>query len=156
MKLSKNIEKTLLINVFIMLSMVINFSYSQLAQNQMLAFPNTYESATSQEALKVANFTAPLMSKSLFERDPKRKLRKHDFLEIFRYGLYQLTRGETEQIFGFADSNHDDMIDNDEWEAFTVLYILPFEACDDNKSYIMEPKEFEICFGKDPKSTDYF
>ena len=153
MKLSKNIEKTLLINVFIMLSMVINFSYSQLAQNQMLAFPNTYESATSQEALKVANFTAPLMSKSLFERDPKRKLRKHDFLEIFRYGLYQLTRGETEQIFGFADSNHDDMIDNDEWEAFTVLYILPFEACDDNKSYIMEPKEFEICFGKDPKST---
>jgi len=93
------------------------------------------------------------MSRSLFERDPKRKLRKTDFLEIFRYGLYQLTRGETEQIFSFADLNHDDMIDSDEWNAFTTLYILPFEACDLNKSYIIEAKEFGECFDKDPKST---
>jgi hypothetical protein len=153
MKLSKNIQKTLLINVFIMLSMVINFSYTQLAKNQLTAYPQTYEPAVSQLALKSSNFTAPLMSRSLFERDPKRKLRKTDFLEIFRYGLYQLTRGETEQIFNFADLNHDDMIDSDEWNAFTTLYILPFEACDVNKSYIIDPKEFGVCFDKDPKST---
>jgi hypothetical protein len=30
---------------------------------------------------------------------------------------------------------------------------LPFEACDVNKSYIVEPKEFGECFDKDPKST---
>lgn len=153
MKLSKNIQKTLLINVLIMLSMVINFSYSQLAQNQLSSYPQTYEPAVSKEALKAANFTAPLMSRSLFERDPKRKLRKQDFLEFFRYGLYQLTRGETEQIFNFADLNHDDMIDSDEWNAFTTLYILPFEACDVNRSYIIEPKEFSECFDKDPKTT---
>jgi len=153
MKLSKNIQKTLLINVFIMLSMVINFSYTQLTKNQLTAYPQTFEPAISQLALKSSNFTAPLMSRSLFERDPKRKLRKTDFLEIFRYGLYQLTRGETEQIFSFADLNHDDMIDSDEWNAFTTLYILPFEACDLNKSYIIEAKEFGECFDKDPKST---
>jgi len=136
-----------------MLSMVINFSYTQLTKNQLTAYPQTFEPAISQLALKSSNFTAPLMSRSLFERDPKRKLRKTDFLEIFRYGLYQLTRGETEQIFNFADLNHDDMIDSDEWNAFTTLYILPFEACDLNKSYIIEAKEFGECFDKDPKST---
>jgi len=132
---------------------MINFSFSQLAKNQLLAFPNTFHPATTGQDLQAANFTAPLMSRSLFERDPKRRLRKQDFLEVFRYGLYQLTRGETEQLFNFVDMNHDDMIDNGEWEAFTTLYVLPFEACDVNKSYIIEPKEFGTCFDKDPKSS---
>jgi hypothetical protein len=129
MKLNKKtISKTLLLNALIMLSIVLNISFCQLAKNQLSAFPNTYHPATSQESLKSANFTAPLMSRSLFERDPKRKLRKPEFLEFFRYGLYELTRGETEQIFNFADSNHDDMIDSEEWNAFTTLYILPFRS----------------------------
>ena len=154
MKLNnKLISKTFVLNALIMLSIVLNISFCQLDKNQLTAYPNTYQPATSQESLKSANFTAPLMSRSLFERDPKRKLRKPDFLEIFNYGLYELTRGETEQIFNFADSNHDDMIDSQEWDAFTTLYILPFEACDSDKSYKIEAPEFGICFDKDPKAT---
>ena len=153
MKLNKNIQKTLLINVLIMLSIMINITLSQLAQNQQHPYPDTYQPAVSKDELIKANFTAPLMSRSLFERDPKRKLRKNDFLETFRYGLYELTRGETEQIFNFVDMNHDDMIDHQEWDAFTALYVLPFEACDKNKSYKIEPKEFGVCFDKDPKTT---
>jgi len=153
MKLNKSLKKSLLLNALIMLSIVFNFSLCQLKQNQLSSFPNTFEPATTKDALKNANFTAPLMSSSLFERDPKRRLRKSDFLEVFRYGLYALTRGETEQIFNFVDMNHDDMIDQGEWDQFTTLYVYPFEACDVNGSYILEPKEFGICFDKDPKAT---
>ena len=86
------------------------------------------------------------MSQALRETLAHRRLRKSDFLEIFRYGMYELTRGETEQLFNFVDQNKDDMIDHKEWGAFVQLFILPFEACDTSHNYILEPKEFKICF----------
>jgi len=135
-----------------MLTFMINLSYGQISRMQSSAFPTYYEPAVSRPDLLKANFTAPLMSNSLNEHDPKRRLRKSDFLEIFRYGMYGLTRGETEQIFNFVDMNKDDMIDHGEWGAFVALYILPFEACDTNHSYVIEPKEFTVCFDHDPKT----
>jgi len=154
MKLNKqNITKSFLINLVIMLSILFNIFNCQLSQNQLSSFPNHYLPQTSKKNLQTANYTAPLMSRSLLERNPRRKLKKNDFLETFRYGLYEVTRGEAEQIFQFIDLNHDDLIDNKEWEMFISLYVLPFEACDKDQTYLIEPEEFKLCFDKDPKTS---
>jgi len=120
--------------------------------NQNQTFPNSYEAATSSQVLGKAQYQAPPLSKALLESDPTRKMRKPDFIENLKYALYQMTRGEAEQIFTFVDQNKDDMIDHKEWDAFVALFILPFEACDSNKNYVLELKEFEACFNADPKS----
>eukprot|EP00340_Litonotus_pictus_P011909 CAMPEP_0170536388 /NCGR_PEP_ID=MMETSP0209-20121228/102120_1 /TAXON_ID=665100 ORGANISM="Litonotus pictus, Strain P1" /NCGR_SAMPLE_ID=MMETSP0209 /ASSEMBLY_ACC=CAM_ASM_000301 /LENGTH=679 /DNA_ID=CAMNT_0010837749 /DNA_START=197 /DNA_END=2237 /DNA_ORIENTATION=+ len=91
------------------------------------------------------------MSASLYEEDPKRKLRIIDFTKHFNFVAYRLTRGEAEQIFLFADANRDGLLEQIEWENFIALYVLPFEACDMNKDYLLDANEFGFCFQKDPK-----
>ena len=45
------------------------------------------------------------LSKSLFEGDPKKKYKMNEFSHIIPYTLYQMTKGEIEQVFVFADQN---------------------------------------------------
>jgi len=152
MKLNK---KTLLINALIVLTILVHTTLTLTSEPkgaQKSAYPNEYEPAISTPLLKKANFKAPLMSQALRETLAHRRLRKSDFLELFHYGMYELTRGETEQLFNFVDQNKDDMIDKGEWGAFTQLFILPFEACDMSHDYLIQPKEFKTCFDKDPKT----
>lgn len=150
MKLNK---KTFLINVLIALSILVqNAIFFEPKGAQLSAYPNEYEPAISTPLLKKASFKSPLLSQSLREQLSHRKLRKSDFLELLKYGMYQLTRGETEQIFNFLDQNKDDMVDMSEWSAFVQLYILPFEACDMNHNYLLEKDDFKLCFDKDPKT----
>jgi len=119
---------------------------------QKSAYPNEYQPPVSAELLKKASFKAPKMSAAMSERLAHRRLRKSDFLEYFQYGMYEMTRGETEQLFNFVDQNKDDMIDMAEWGAFSQLFIMPFEACDISHNYLLEIKEFKNCFDKDPKT----
>ena len=150
MKLNR---KTILINALIVLTVLVHISLCGAPKGaQASAYPNEFEPPISTPLLKKANFKAPLMSAALREHLSHRRLRKSDFLELFKYGMYQLTRGETEQMFYFIDQNKDDMIDHSEWGAFVQLFILPFEACDLQHNYILEPKEFKVCFDKDPKT----
>lgn len=150
MKLNK---RTLLINALIILTVLVHFSLNNEPKGaQATAFPNENEPAISTPLLKKANYKPPLMSQALREIVTHRRLRKSDFLEVFKYGMYALTRGETEQMFNFIDQNKDDLIDKAEWGAFSTLFILPFEACDTSHDYTLEPKEFRICFDKDPKT----
>jgi hypothetical protein len=121
-------------------------------KNQNYTFQNQYESAVMTDQLKTANFTVPQLSRALFEQDPKRKIRMHDFVSILGFPLYRLTRGESEQIFIYADANRDSLLDLDEWETFSGLYLFPFEACDRDQDYLLDEKEFAECFDKDPKS----
>lgn len=123
-----------------------------LMYNQITAYPSMTEAATSKLYLPLANYTAPLLSHSLFEEDPRRKLRQKDFVSTIRYSLYNLTRGEIEQIFLFADMNKDDMIDQNEWDAFTALFVFPFEACDSDGDYLLNLEDFQKCFDADPRS----
>ncbi len=125
---------------------------SALKKNQQSTFPNTNEAPTMNKQIADSDFQAPPLSKALMESDPTRKMRKSDFMETLKYALYQMTRGEAEQIFTFVDQNKDDMIDHKEWDAFVSLFILPFEACDTNKNYVLELKEFQTCFDSDPKT----
>jgi hypothetical protein len=124
---------------------------SQLRKNQVLAFPNTYEAPINSTNLQVG-ISTPLLSSSLNEADPKGKMRISEFLEIFRYSFYKLTSGEAEQIFYFADRNKDDQIDQQEWDDFKNLYILPFEACTGEAKYIMTADVFTKCFNADPRT----
>lgn len=121
-------------------------------KNQLNTFPNTYEAPTMNNQIQSSDYQAPPLSKALLESDPTRKMRKPDFIENLKYALYQMTRGEAEQIFTFVDQNKDDMIDHKEWDAFVALFILPFESCDTNKNYVLELKEFQACFDSDPKT----
>lgn len=124
----------------------------KLEKNQLKAFPNTYEAPTMASQIPDANYKPPKFSHSLFESDPKRKMRKPEFIETIKYTQYHISRGELEQIFNFADQNKDDLIDQKEWDAFSTLYLFPFEACDSNGNYLLEAAEFKKCFNADPKS----
>jgi len=124
----------------------------KLEKNQVSAYPNTYEAPTMSGQIPKSNFQAPPLSKSLFEKDPTRKLRKGDFIEQIKYAFYNLTRGELEQIFIFADANKDDLLEEKEWDDFSTLYVYPFESCDTNKNYILDEAEFKTCWEADPKT----
>lgn len=123
-----------------------------LKYNQLKAYPNYNEALTMKSQIPTANFTVPWLSKSLFEEDPERKLRLKDFTSAVKFTSYHLTRGEMEQIFFFTDKNHDDLLDQTEWDAFSSLFILPFEACDTNANYLLDPEEFKACFDADPRT----
>lgn len=120
--------------------------------NQKEVYPNQFEAATNETNLEKANYTSPYMSHVLFEEDPKRKLRKTDFVNELRFQAYRLTKGEAEQIFSFVDADRDDLVDQNEWDTFSGLYIFPFEACDHNHDYLLDEAEFAYCFDKDPRS----
>jgi len=94
----------------------------------------------------------PKLSQSLTETDPTMKIRRTEFLSTIHYALFSLTRGELEQIFYFADINHDDLIDHTEWDQFLSFYVLPFEKCDKKGKYVLDKEAFKTCFANDPKS----
>jgi len=118
---------------------------------QKQAYPNQYHPATNTTQLEVANFTSPMLSQALSELNPKGKMRVIDFLESFNFVAYRLTKGEAEQIFFFADANRDGLLGHDEWENFVSLYAYPFQACDQNKDFLLDQNEFGLCAQKDPK-----
>lgn len=120
--------------------------------NENKAFPNDYQAATMKENLENAKFTAPPLSRALYEADPTRKMKLTEFLGEVRFTMYNMTKGETTQMFYFIDKNKDELVDQKEFDDFALLYIYPFEACDENKNYLLEDKEFTKCFEKDPNS----
>lgn len=128
-------------------------SNTTLAKNQLSAYPDTYQPPVSKVEVEKAKYEPPRLSQSLKEMDPKKKFKKSEFLQWIHYAQYKLTRGEAEIIFQFADRNKDDLLDMNEWEDFTTLYILPFDACDFNNDFLLDEKEFQRCFNADPKSV---
>jgi hypothetical protein len=119
---------------------------------QATAFPNTNEAPTMNAQLGQNNNFPLLISNSLREIDPLKSLRKHEFVEELRYGLHQLTRGEAELIFHFVDVDKTDTITQKEWDAFTTVFVYPFEACDKNSNKFLDEAEFKLCFESDPRS----
>lgn len=144
--------KILIISAMIMITNSLKSSNTTLAKNQLSAYPDTYQPPVSKEEVLKARYEAPRLSQSLKEMDPKKKFKKSEFLQWIHYAQYKLTRGEAEIIFQFADRNKDDLLDMNEWEDFTTLYILPFDACDFNNDFLLDDQEFKRCFEADPKS----
>lgn len=124
----------------------------KLAKNQLSPFPNTYEAPVSKDQVPKSRYTPPRLAASLRELDPKKRLKKAEFLQWIHYANYKLTRGEAEIIYQFADKNKDDLLDVAEWESFVGLYVLPFEACDRKEDYLLDEVEFKECFYADPRS----
>ena len=117
-----------------------------------VAFPNKDQPPTAADQFpQFANYNFAPLSKALFELDPERQLRKEDFLNVVKFSLYSMTRGEISLVFDFADGNNDDLLSQTEWVAFTRLYVYPFEACDSNKDYHLNNDEFKNCYDLDPK-----
>ena len=120
--------------------------------NQLYTYPNNFEAPTNTTAMKILNYTSPYLSHVLFEADSKRSLSNVEFLRLSRFQTYRLTKGETEAIFEFVDTNKDDLISSVEWDEFNGLYVFPFEACDKNHDYLLDANEFADCFDADPRS----
>lgn len=92
------------------------------------------------------------LSQALSEVDPKRGMKLNEFISNVKFTTFKLSRGEAEQLFEFADQDRNDIVDGKEWQIFTNVFIVPFEACDNNKDYLLSPQEFEKCFEKEPSS----
>ena len=139
--------------VFALISLTTQIEAPAGKADKRTAFPNSAEAPTNKTLVAKKRPAGPLISNSFSETDPKARIRKSEFFELFRYATYKLTRGEAEQIFIFADRNKDDLLDHGEWEDFVALYVLPFEACDASKNYIVGEKEFTTCFKADPRTN---
>ena len=151
MKFSSVLTKLLLLNLLIIF--VATDDVPEFRQNQNYSYPNTYEAATSPKQLVNIKYALSKLSNSLDEVDPSRKLKRSEFLTLIHFAQYQITRGESEQIFYFADQNRDDLVDNREFTEFKALFLLPFEACNTNGSYLLSRDELKVCFEADPRSS---
>lgn len=147
--------------IFIILSLLFLNSFSLLLKqespefyNQKEAYPNQFEAPTNTTQLDYNEYNPPLLSHSLFENDPKRQLKKEEFAKYIRFSQYRMTRGEADQLFSFVDSNGNDLVSQEEWDLFAALYIMPYEACDRNHDYLLNPQEFADCYEKDPKTRN--
>ena len=153
-KLKNNIKSPLfLVLTFLLISLTISQSLdTPKYYNQKETYPNQNEAPTNTTQLGYNNYTSPFLSHVLFENDPKRQLKKEEFVKYLRFSSFRMTRGEAEQVFSFADGNSNDLVSQDEWDLFTSLYVFPFEACDRDHDYLLNAQEFADCFEKDPKS----
>lgn len=151
MKLSSVLTKLLLLNLLIIFAATKDGPEYQ--KNQNYTYPNTNEAATTTAQLLNAKYSPTKLSNSLAEVDPNKKLKRAEFLEIVHFAQYKVTRGESEQIFYFADQNRDDLIDNKEWTEFKALFLLPFEVCNTSGNYLLNRDELKACFEADPRSS---
>jgi len=138
--------------VFALFSLTVQMMEPKDKKKGASAFPNLNEAPTNKTNLSKKQPAGPRISSSLAETNPKSKIILAEFLNVFKYTLYKMTRGEAEQIFFFADKNKDDFIDHKEWEEFVILYVLPFEACDSESHGVLNEKEFKGCFEADPRT----
>jgi hypothetical protein len=115
-------------------------------------YPNMMQAPNRPAYVNQANFTftAPPLSRAFMEMGPTKNMKISEFLQEIRYVMYNLTRGETEQMFYFADKNKNDVVSQEEWDSFAEFYIYPFEACDNNTDYLLDENEFKVCFEMDP------
>jgi hypothetical protein len=100
---------------------------------------------------KSKNYSVPKLSHSLAELNPKSLITKEKFMELVKGANYQLTRGEVAQIFATIDTEKQDEISQQQFDNFKTLLIMPFEACDSTRSYLLGEAEFLACFQADPK-----
>lgn len=135
--------------------------------NRITAYPFASQAMTSVESIKLPKPGPPLLSKSLDELDPTVGITKDQFIAAIPFSLYQIDRSQLELIFLFANQDHDDILERNEWDQLNNFYVLPFEAClgygHQNKStnndmtimnnYTLTVDQFKICFEADPKSS---
>ena len=89
---------------------------------------------------------------NLLTIDSYKKYKKNDFIKAIEYSNYQLSRGELEEMFDFIDTNHDLLVDKEEWQKFVQVFIFPFEKCDIDHNYLLDEAQLKQCFENDPSS----
>ena len=92
------------------------------------------------------------LSLALYSVDSYKKYKKNDFIKAIEYSNYQLSRGELEEIFDFIDTNHDLLVDKEEWQKFVQVFVFPFEKCDIDHNYLLDETQLKQCFENDPSS----
>ena len=92
------------------------------------------------------------LSLALYSVDSYKKYKKNDFIKAIEYSNYQLSRGELEEMFDFIDTNHDLLVDKEEWQKFVQVFVFPFEKCDIDHNYLLDETQLKQCFENDPSS----
>lgn len=116
------------------------------------AYPSPVLSSVSKADLKEAKqIPYHPLSGALSELNFNEKVKRQVFLDTIKYAYYKMTKAEANMLFNIIDTDKDDLIDPKEYHEFSVLYIMPFEACDGGKDHLLSLKDFKACFAKDPK-----
>jgi hypothetical protein len=103
-----------------------------------------------QKFLEQPTFKPALLSESL--KAVKDSTTLEHFLDVFKFSLYHLTKGEATEIFSFIDKNHKGIISNNDVLDFIEIFVKPFEACDSKKEAYIGQKDFKKCFENEPSS----
>lgn len=119
------------------------------------AYPNPTHSPVSKENLKeYKQMPYHPLSGALKELDYSEKVKRQVFLDTIKYAYFKMTKAEANMLFNIIDTDKDDLISPQEYHEFSVLYIMPFEACDTGKDHLLSLKDFKLCFAKDPKRQE--
>jgi hypothetical protein len=95
-----------------------------------------------------------LISASLKDFNLNEKLKREVFLNRIKYNSYSMTESEANILFNILDKDKDDFIDMKDFNDFSILYIKPFEDCNNKKDYLLSLDDFKNCYAKDLKSHD--
>ena len=131
------------------------FSIKLLSSQVITAYPNFDQAPTASSQFASFQYSLVPLSRALFETNPLKKFRKHEFANSIKYSSYSISRGELEILFDFADENKDDLLTHQEWDKVAALYIYPFEACDTDKNYLLSEEEYKVCAPLDPDNRSY-
>lgn len=129
-----------------------NSNWDNKVAAQKHAFPSPVVNPLTNSQLK-ATKQIPInrLSNAFSELNFNEKVKRQNFLDLIKYTYFKLTKAEANIIFNTIDTDRDDLISPNEYHDFSVLYLMPFEACDTSKENLLSIKDFKLCFSKDPK-----
>lgn len=73
----------------------------------------------------------------------KDAISKEDFFLAFRH--FNLSNQELQELFSFANIKKDDILSQDEWNAFSSIFIKPLLLCDNNHDHALNAHEIKEC-----------
>lgn len=92
------------------------------------------------------------LSKSFSSSSFSSPLSLSDYLSKVNFSNYSLTRSEAEDIFYFITKNKEELSISD-WESFSSSFIIPYEQCKPDRSFMLHFNQFKQCFKSESYSS---
>ena len=102
--------------------------------------------------LPIQNASITSLAKSFTFSSFSSPLSLSDFLSKVIISNYSLTRSEAEDIFYFI-TNNKEVLSISDWESFSSSFIIPYEQCKPNRSFMLQFNQFKQCFISDPYTS---
>jgi len=76
----------------------------------------------------------------------KETISKEEFFKAFQH--FSLANQEVLEMFSFANIKKDGVLSQEEWRAFTQIFVQPFMQCDYDFDHGLDQRELKICIFK--------